>query len=138
MDLQLLSEFKPMGLKLHKSPSFLELIEKELNEVNKNDGFLPSENLQVGNKKDVKTKVGTSDSIDKLKASNFPALRLKIGNWEVMYSNIILVLRIKVMFLFFDHSKILENMKVRLSLLTCSFSVIYVQGNIDKVVLHIK
>ncbi|CAH1426652.1 unnamed protein product [Lactuca virosa] len=77
-----LSEFKPMGLKLHKSPSFLELIEKELNEVNKNDDSLPSENLQVGNKKDVKTKVGTSDSIDKLKASNFPALRLKIGNWE--------------------------------------------------------
>ncbi|XP_024980311.1 uncharacterized protein LOC112517187 isoform X2 [Cynara cardunculus var. scolymus] len=77
-----LNEPSPLGLRLKKSPSLLELIQTRLSQCNKNKGTLPSENLQVGNKKDVKARAGTSGPIDKLKASNFPALLIRIGQWE--------------------------------------------------------
>lgn len=77
-----LNEPSPLGLRLKKSPSMLELIQTRLSQCNKNIDTLPSENFQVGNKKDVKARVGTSGPIDKLKASNFPALLLRIGQWE--------------------------------------------------------
>ncbi|KAI3715086.1 hypothetical protein L6452_22053 [Arctium lappa] len=77
-----LNESSPLGLRLKKSSSLLELIQTRLSQCNKNIDALPSENLQVGNKKDVKARVGTSGPIDKLKASNFPALLLRIGQWE--------------------------------------------------------
>ncbi|KAI3524277.1 hypothetical protein L1887_02930 [Cichorium endivia] len=77
-----LNEPSPLGLKLDKSPSFLKLIQTRLKQANNNDTSLPSENLKVGKKKNVKAKVGESESFDKIKASNFPALLLRIGNWE--------------------------------------------------------
>ncbi|KAJ9557967.1 hypothetical protein OSB04_012581 [Centaurea solstitialis] len=77
-----LNKTSPLGLRLKKSPSLLDLIQTKLSQCNKNDDPLPSENVQVGNKTDVKARVGTSGPIDKLKASNFPALLLRIGKWE--------------------------------------------------------
>jgi hypothetical protein len=45
-------------------------------------GTQETENLNLGFKKESKT-AAASSSIDKLKASNFPASILRIGSWEV-------------------------------------------------------
>ncbi|XP_073015387.1 uncharacterized protein [Primulina eburnea] len=69
-----LDEPSPLGLRLRKSPSLLELIQMKLSQANKS---------KVGShghgKKDPK---GGAASGDKLKASNFPASILRIGTWE--------------------------------------------------------
>ncbi|KAK6267785.1 hypothetical protein QUC31_011945 [Theobroma cacao] len=69
-----LDEPSPLGLRLKKSPSFLDLIQMKLSQQNANK-------LTALKKKDSK---GTSVSCgqDKLKASNFPASVLRIGSWE--------------------------------------------------------
>lgn len=75
----LLDEPSPLGLSLKKSPSFQELIQMRLSASH-------VKKESVGNASSV---VGT---IEKLKASNFPATVLRIGQWEV---------RILIFFFFF-------------------------------------
>ncbi|KAL0425168.1 UNVERIFIED_CONTAM: hypothetical protein Sradi_1051600 [Sesamum radiatum] len=69
-----LNEPSPLGLRLRKSPSLLELIQMKLSE---------STTAKVGShghgKKE--SKAGAASG-DKLKASNFPGSILKIGTWE--------------------------------------------------------
>ncbi|OMO83328.1 hypothetical protein CCACVL1_11429 [Corchorus capsularis] len=69
-----LDEPSPLGLRLKKSPSFLDLIQMKLSQQNANK-------FTALRKKDGK---GNSVSAvqDKLKASNFPASLLRIGSWE--------------------------------------------------------
>ncbi|KAJ1429211.1 hypothetical protein SESBI_08567 [Sesbania bispinosa] len=63
-----LDEPSPLGLRLRKSPSLLDLIQMRLSQQDERK------------KKDQKGSGATVDS--KLKASNFPATVLKIGTWE--------------------------------------------------------
>ncbi|KAF8400480.1 hypothetical protein HHK36_013778 [Tetracentron sinense] len=77
-----LDEPSPLGLRLRKSPSLLDLIQMKLSQGNPSTlGVVQSENLDLGKKKDVK---GTAvlGTTDKLKASNFPTSLLRIGSWE--------------------------------------------------------
>lgn len=67
-----LDEPSPLGLRLRKSPSLLDLIQMRLAKSQE------TENLSSEQKKDTKSVVAS----DKLKASNFPASILKIGTWE--------------------------------------------------------
>ncbi|KAK9054624.1 hypothetical protein SSX86_025703 [Deinandra increscens subsp. villosa] len=67
-----LDEPSPLGLRLRKTPSLLDLIQMRLSEGN------ASSKAVVHATKDHKTTTVT----DKLKASNFPASLLKIGSWE--------------------------------------------------------
>ncbi|KDP41944.1 hypothetical protein JCGZ_26962 [Jatropha curcas] len=64
-----LEEPSPLGLRLKKSPSLLDLIQMKLSQGN-------------NTKTDNKITGGSITATDKLKASNFPASILKIGNWE--------------------------------------------------------
>lgn len=80
-------ETPPLGLKLKKTPSFLNLVEMKLSKRRKASPTEPTERKSV---KPEKTKVrndnyGVSHTHDKLKASNFPALFLKVGSWEVVF-----------------------------------------------------
>ncbi|KAL5573065.1 hypothetical protein UlMin_022662 [Ulmus minor] len=68
-----LDEPSPLGLRLRKSPSLLELIQMKLSQ----DGA----KLASLGKKSHKGS-GVSSSTDKLKASNFPASILQIGSWQ--------------------------------------------------------
>ncbi|XP_027344917.1 uncharacterized protein LOC113857298 isoform X2 [Abrus precatorius] len=63
-----LDEPSPLGLRLRKSPSLLDLIQMRLSQQDD------------PKKKDQKGSASTADS--KLKASNFPGTVLKIGTWE--------------------------------------------------------
>ncbi|GAB4853636.1 hypothetical protein Ancab_017827 [Ancistrocladus abbreviatus] len=75
-----LDEPSPLGLRLRKSPSLLELIQMRLSQGNASvQGPAPCEKL---NSKDNSTTKGNSGATDKLKASNFPASLLRIGCWE--------------------------------------------------------
>lgn len=73
--LNLLEEPSPLGLSLRKSPSLQDLIQTRLSQ-------------SVGVKKEstgfASSLVGT---VEKLKASNFPATILRIGQWEVSFSS---------------------------------------------------
>ncbi|KAK9080600.1 hypothetical protein SSX86_000358 [Deinandra increscens subsp. villosa] len=71
-----LDEPSPLGLRLRKSPSLLDLIQMRLAE-----GSAFSKIGSADTKKGNKTIAATSTT-DKLKASNFPASHLKIGTWE--------------------------------------------------------
>ncbi|XP_068652477.1 uncharacterized protein [Aristolochia californica] len=79
-----LDEPSPLGLRLRKSPSLLDLIQMKLSQANSSAGVANFENSDLGKKKDVKGAVGAggASSTDKLKASNFPASLLRIGTWE--------------------------------------------------------
>ncbi|GFZ04020.1 hypothetical protein Acr_16g0006440 [Actinidia rufa] len=69
-----LEEPSPLGLRLKKSPSLLDLIQMTLSKGNA---------LKVGSQvKKEHNAAGTSAAADKLKASNFPASFLSIGTWE--------------------------------------------------------
>ncbi len=63
-----LDEPSPLGLRLKKSPSLVDLIQMKL--------------VQAGKAKDVQHS-GTASASEKLKASNFPGSVLRIGSWEV-------------------------------------------------------
>ncbi|XP_011033365.1 PREDICTED: uncharacterized protein LOC105131880 [Populus euphratica] len=77
-----LDEPSPLGLQLRKSPSLLDLIQMRLTQGNASVlGTQETENSNLGFKKESKT-AAASSSIDKLKASNFPASILRIGSWE--------------------------------------------------------
>lgn len=77
-----LEEPSPLGLRLRKSPSLLDLIQMKLSQGDQNLATVHGDNLSAATKKDGKgaTALGTSD---KMKASNFPASLLRIGQWEV-------------------------------------------------------
>lgn len=82
-----LDEPSPLGLRLRKSPSLLDLIQMRLSQ---SSSSTVSANHNLTDKKDFKgTTASTSNdklkaaNFDKLKATNFPALLLRIGNWEV-------------------------------------------------------
>ncbi|KAL8243516.1 hypothetical protein R6Q59_009774 [Mikania micrantha] len=70
-----LDEPSPLGLRLRKSPSLLDLIQMRLAEGNA-CSKIGSSDAKKGNK------TVTASATDKLKASNFPASLLKIGTWE--------------------------------------------------------
>lgn len=70
-----LDEPSPLGLRLRKSPSLLDLIQMRLSEGSASKF---GADAKKGNKS-----VAASAATDKLKASNFPASLLKIGTWEV-------------------------------------------------------
>lgn len=71
-----LEEPSPLGLKLRKSPSLLELIQMRISQAN-------SSKAAATSKKDQKGTSSSSATSEKLKASNFPASILRIGTWEV-------------------------------------------------------
>ncbi|KAL7606397.1 uncharacterized protein LOC111892219 [Lactuca sativa] len=71
MQINLLDEPSPLGLRLRKSPSLLDLIQMRLSEGN---------SFSSSTKEHKNT--AASAATDKLKASNFPASFLKIGTWE--------------------------------------------------------
>ncbi|KAJ3695429.1 hypothetical protein LUZ60_000806 [Juncus effusus] len=66
-----LDEPSPLGLRLRKSPSLLDLIQMKLTQANSDSS-----------KKKESKPGATSSSNERLKASNFPANILRIGNWE--------------------------------------------------------
>lgn len=72
-----LDEPSPLGLRLRKSPSLLDLIQMKLSQ----DGATKFATL---GKKNIKGSA-VSGNPDKLKASNFPASILKIGTWQVCH-----------------------------------------------------
>jgi hypothetical protein len=88
-----LDEPSPLGLSLKKSPSLLELIQMKITHCGdpKAAETLKAGALGSGLKRESKTIAAAASvgptlapgSIEKLKASNFPASLLKIGQWEV-------------------------------------------------------
>lgn len=72
-----LDEPSPLGLRLRKSPSLLDLIQMRLTQQ------------EESKKKDQKSSSSATAAADsKLKASNFPGTLLKIGTWEVHVRNL--------------------------------------------------
>ncbi|KAF7127916.1 hypothetical protein RHSIM_Rhsim11G0094900 [Rhododendron simsii] len=71
-------ESSPLGLRLSKTPSFVNLVEMKLTQArtspDQTHNAAPACNTSRAKKDDFET--------EKLKASNFPALLLKIGSWE--------------------------------------------------------
>ncbi|GAB2267489.1 hypothetical protein Dimus_002472 [Dionaea muscipula] len=78
-----LDEPSPLGLRLRKSPSLLELIQTALSQGNasKLESGPSGDSAKVLKEKNT-TIMGSSGTVDKLKAANFPASLLKIGGWE--------------------------------------------------------
>lgn len=80
----LLNEPSPLGLRLRKSPSLLNLIQMRLSQANAavGSGIMKIESLEDENKKDTRSTCALANT-EKIKASNFPASLLRIGDWEV-------------------------------------------------------
>ncbi|KAK4783089.1 hypothetical protein SAY86_007463 [Trapa natans] len=75
-----LDEPSPLGLRLRKSPSLLDLIQMTLSQAKPaNTAAVQQENISDGTKKST---APLSMTADKMKASNFPASLLRIGQWE--------------------------------------------------------
>ncbi|OWM89981.1 uncharacterized protein LOC116196566 [Punica granatum] len=76
-----LDEPSPLGLRLRKSPSLLDLIQMRLSQANSADSEVaqPDDDTSAGTKK---SSAPLSMNADKMKASNFPASLLRIGKWE--------------------------------------------------------
>lgn len=86
-----LDEPSPLGLRLRKSPSLLDLIQMKLSQGSGySAGAAESEGSDAVDKKDSKG-IAASSTTDKLKASNFPASLLRIGTWEVSSVTILLL-----------------------------------------------
>ncbi|XP_074561864.1 uncharacterized protein LOC141818235 [Curcuma longa] len=80
----LLNEPSPLGLRLRKSPSLLDLIQMRLSQATSSSNSsctTNNEHLDGGKKKDIKS-IGVLTINEKMKASNFPASLLRIGTWE--------------------------------------------------------
>ncbi|KAJ4754986.1 ATP-dependent DNA helicase [Rhynchospora pubera] len=75
----LVSEPSPLGLRLKKSPSFLDFVQAKLSQLTSRRIEKKKKSAKDGS--GGKAGLGSSSS-DKLKASNFPASLLRIGNWE--------------------------------------------------------
>ncbi|KAA8540565.1 hypothetical protein F0562_024516 [Nyssa sinensis] len=69
-----LDEPSPLGLRLRKSPSLLDLIQMRLSQGNVSKVGPEAKKEHKG--------IPASSTTDKLKASNFPASFLRIGTWE--------------------------------------------------------
>ncbi|KAH1061342.1 hypothetical protein AAZX31_02G192700 [Glycine max] len=78
----ILDEPSPLGLRLRKSPSLLDLIEMKLSQGNVIIANTQNENFLSSGLKKESRGAAASDSVEKLKASNFPASLLRIGSWE--------------------------------------------------------
>jgi hypothetical protein len=78
-----LDEPSPLGLRLKKSPSLLDLIQMRLSQANSNAGQSSTDDCSAEPSKKKDLKSGASSAGERLKASNFPASALKIGTWEV-------------------------------------------------------
>ncbi|XP_021861663.1 uncharacterized protein [Spinacia oleracea] len=76
-----LEEPSPLGLRLRKSPSLLELIQMRLSQ-DKPSNLGPAPIDDSKSREKGSTKGNALGASDKLKASNFPASFLKIGCWE--------------------------------------------------------
>ncbi|KAK3032239.1 hypothetical protein RJ639_035532 [Escallonia herrerae] len=77
-----LDEPSPLGLRLRKSPSLLDLIQMRLSQGNTTSvGTAPTADVNLDSYNDGSA-AAASSAFDKLKASNFPASLLKIGLWE--------------------------------------------------------
>lgn len=74
-----------MGLRLRKSPSLLDLIQMKLSQGAVSTAKTKDDNLDSGVKRESQG-AAASGSVEKLKASNFPATFLRIGSWEVYSS----------------------------------------------------
>ena len=75
-----LDEPSPLGLRLKKSPSLLDLIQMRLSQAsNAGESSMDNSGSELSKKKDNKSMP------ERLKASNFPANILKIGTWEVRF-----------------------------------------------------
>ncbi|XP_028793973.1 uncharacterized protein LOC114749619 [Neltuma alba] len=79
--LNILNEPCPLGLRLRKSPSLLDLIQMKLSQGGNPIADTQSETASSGVKNE-SGGVAASSTADKLKASNFPASLLRIGSWE--------------------------------------------------------
>jgi len=78
-----LDEPSPLGLRLRKSPSLLDLIQMKLSQGSSSTlGSAPGDHFSSQGKANTKGS-GPSGTTDKLKASNFSASLLRIGCWEV-------------------------------------------------------
>ncbi|XP_066379124.1 uncharacterized protein [Miscanthus floridulus] len=76
-----LDEPSPLGLRLKKSPSLLDLIQMRLSQAsNAGESSMDNSGSEPSKKKDNKS--GASAAGERLKASNFPANILNIGSWE--------------------------------------------------------
>lgn len=88
----LLEEPSPLGLSLRKSPSLQELIQMRLSQSGDDtNSCVKKESMSIG--------VGTGE---KLKASNFPAMVLRIGQWEVSFQILCFLLEFCVLESKFD------------------------------------
>ncbi|XP_042052043.1 uncharacterized protein LOC121797354 isoform X1 [Salvia splendens] len=77
-----LDEPSPLGLRLRKSPSLLDLIQMTLSKRSSSSILEnTTEMTDHGSKKDTRPSAASNAS-DKMKASNFPAMLLRIGSWE--------------------------------------------------------
>ncbi|KAG6469814.1 uncharacterized protein LOC122032278 [Zingiber officinale] len=79
----LLDEPSPLGLRLRKSPSLLDLIQMRLTQATTtvNSCITNNKILDEDKIKDTKS-AGALTVTEKMKASNFPASLLRIGTWE--------------------------------------------------------
>lgn len=77
-----LNEPSPLGLRLRKSPSLLDLIQMRLSQNNASPVVAQSgSSTSTADKKDTKN-TAASIATDKMKASNFAASIIRIGRWE--------------------------------------------------------
>ncbi|GJN00717.1 hypothetical protein PR202_ga17915 [Eleusine coracana subsp. coracana] len=77
-----LDEPSPLGLRLKKSPSLLDLIQMRLSQASSaGQSSMENEGSEPSKKKDIKSSAPAAG--ERLKASNFPASILRIGTWEV-------------------------------------------------------
>ncbi|KAL4584629.1 hypothetical protein LXL04_009234 [Taraxacum kok-saghyz] len=80
MQINPLDEPSPLGLRLRKSPSLLDLIQMRLSEGNSfSNSTKEQKTIATAS---ASASASASAATDKLKASNFPASLLKIGTWE--------------------------------------------------------
>lgn len=109
-----LDEPSPLGLRLRKSPSLLELIQMKLSQSN------CDKQTALGKKSQRASAI--SSAMDKLKASNFPASVLQIGTWEV-YLNLLSLFFSRVEYIIDIQScLLLSRMLIRNDLSNCSIS----------------
>ncbi|OWM65848.1 hypothetical protein CDL15_Pgr015273 [Punica granatum] len=77
-----LDEPSPLGLRLKKSPSLLDLIQMRLSQGSPALEVVKCEDHGKGVEKDCQSSAVSAVAADKMKASNFSGSVLKIGQWE--------------------------------------------------------
>lgn len=78
MPQNLIDEPSPLGLSLRKSPSLQDLIQMRLSQSVKKE--------TIANASSSSSSPSLVGTVEKLKASNFPATLLRIGQWEVSFA----------------------------------------------------